>query len=216
MVREQLEARGISDPRVLDAMRAVPRESFLAGSAARDPEEAYRDSALPVGRGQTLSQPFMVARMTEALDPAPGDRVLEIGTGTGYQTAVLARLCDDVWSVERDPLLAAEARDRLRALGLDRVRLRIGDGSLGWAEGAPFDGILVTAAAPELPRALVDQLADGGRLVIPVGPRTGQVLVRVTRSGEVLERESLLECRFVPLVGEEGWTGAPPPGPATA
>jgi protein-L-isoaspartate(D-aspartate) O-methyltransferase len=210
MVDRQLRARGIADPRVLEVMGRVPREAFVSGPDRSRPDEAYRDSALPAGRGQTLSQPYMVARMTEALQLAEGDRVLEIGTGTGYQAAVLAHLAADVWSVERDPVLAEEARKRLEGLGLlDRVHLLVGDGSLGWPEGAPFDGILVTAGAPEIPEALKAQLADGGRIVIPVGPRDSQVLLRITRRGEGFESESLLECRFVPLVGEEGWSVPP-------
>lgn len=209
MVERQLRARGIVDSRVLEVMGRVPREAFVSGPGRRRPEEAYRDSALPAGRGQTLSQPYIVARMTEALELKPGDRVLEVGTGTGYQTAVLARLTPDVWSVERDPVLAREAGARLRELGLEGVHLREGDGSLGWPEGAPYDAVLVTAGAPDVPEALTNQLADGGRLVIPVGPREGQVLLRVTRRGDDLETESLLECRFVPLVGEAGWSGPP-------
>jgi protein-L-isoaspartate(D-aspartate) O-methyltransferase len=206
MVQEQLRARDVADPRVLEVMGEVPREAFLSGTAAASPRETYRDSALPVGRGQTLSQPYMVARMTEALRLRPDDRVLEIGTGTGYQTAVLARLAAEVWSVERDPVLAEEARWRLEELGMENVHLQVGDGSLGWPEGAPYDAILVTAGAPNVPAALVDQLAGGGRLLIPVGSRTLQNLLRITRRGDDLETESLLECRFVPLVGEEGWT----------
>lgn len=209
MVDRQLRARRIADERVLEVMGTVPREAFLSDGLARKPGEAYRDSAQPVGRGQTLSQPYMVARMTEALKPAPDARVLEIGTGTGYQTAVLAHLCREVWSVERDPVLAEEAEERLRELGLENVRLRVGDGSLGWPEGAPYDAVLVTAGAPDVPEALTDQLADGGRLVIPVGPRECQTLVRIIRKGDRLESESLLECRFVPLVGEGGWTEDP-------
>jgi protein-L-isoaspartate(D-aspartate) O-methyltransferase len=209
MVERQLRSREIADARVLEVMGRVPREAFVSGPGRRRPEEAYRDSALPVGRGQTLSQPYMVARMTEALMPSEDDRLLEIGTGTGYQTAVLAHLVAEVWSVERDPVLAEEARERLDHLGLlDRVRLRVGDGSLGWPEGAPFDGILVTAGAPDVPNALKEQLVDGGRLVVPVGPRESQVLLRITRRGDEFEAESLLECRFVPLVGEGGWSEA--------
>jgi protein-L-isoaspartate(D-aspartate) O-methyltransferase len=209
MVERQLRSRGIADPRVLEVMGLVPREAFVSGPGHRRPEEAYRDSALPAGRGQTLSQPYMVARMTEALQPSENDRILEIGTGTGYQTAVLTHLAAEVWSVERDPVLADEARERLGHLGLlERVRLRVGDGSLGWPEAAPFDGILVTAGAPDVPKALKEQLAEGGRLVVPVGPRESQVLLRLTRRGDDFEAESLLECRFVPLVGEEGWSEA--------
>jgi protein-L-isoaspartate(D-aspartate) O-methyltransferase len=207
MVERQLRARGIADPRVLEVMGRIPREVFVSGPDRQRADQVYRDSALPAGRGQTLSQPYMVARMTEALLVNGGDRILEIGTGTGYQTAVLALLAESVWSVERDPVLADEARERLDGLGLlDRVQLRVGDGSLGWPEGAPFDGILVTAGAPDVPEALEAQLADGGRLVIPVGSRESQLLLRITRRGEEFETESLLECRFVPLVGEEGWS----------
>lgn len=211
MVERQLRGRGIADPRVLEVMGRVPREAFVADAIRRHAAEVYRDAALPAGRGQTLSQPYMVARMTEALELAPGDRVLEIGTGTGYQTAVLAALAREVWSVERDPVLAEAAAERLRVLGFERVHLRKGDGTLGWPEAAPFQAILVTAGAPDLPRPLIQQLAEGGRLVIPVGGREGQSLLRVTRRGDELIRESLLECRFVPLVGEEGWADPPPP-----
>ncbi len=205
MVREQLESRGVRDPRVLDAMRRVPREHFLTGSAARSPRHVYADGALPVGRGQTLSQPFMVAAMTEALEPRAHHRVLEIGTGTGYQTAVLAEIVDQVWTVEVDEVLAETARERLGELGYDNIHFHVGDGSLGWPDGAPYDGIIVTAGAPNLPPPLVAQLASDGRLVIPVGPRTLQELLVVwSEDGEVRTR-TLMECRFVPLVGEEGW-----------
>lgn len=211
MVETQLRRRGIADPRVLEVMGTLPREAFLAGSLARDPWEAYKDSALPAGKGQTLSQPYMVALMTEALSLTPGDRVLEIGTGTGYQTAILAMIAEEVWSVERDPDLGSEARERLRNLGLENVRLRVGDGTLGWPEGAPYQAILVTAGAPRIPDSLLAQLGDGGRLVIPVGSRTLQDLLRVTREGDEVSSESLVECRFVPLVGEEGWRNSPDP-----
>lgn len=206
MVREQLLRRGIEDPRVLDAMRTVPREAFAARADASSPARTYGDGALPAGRGQTLSQPYMVAYMTQALAPTPESRVLEVGTGTGYQTAVLSRLAHEVWSVERDPVLAAEARERLARLGVENARFRVGDGTLGWPEGAPYHGILVTAAAPSIPPALISQLAPGGRLIVPVGRREMQELLSVTLDdeGEVRAR-SLLECRFVPLVGEQGW-----------
>jgi len=209
MVEHQLRARNIADPRVLQVMGRVPREAFVTDPRSRGPGAAYQDSALPAGRGQTLSQPYMVARMTEALELNPEDRVLEIGTGTGYQTAVLASISKDVWSVERDPVLAREAARRLENLGFSNVRLREGDGTLGWPEGAPYQAILVTAGAPDVPETLTTQLADGGRMVIPVGTRDGQVLMRITRKGEELTGESLLECRFVPLVGEEGWAEPP-------
>jgi len=188
-------------------MGTVPREHFLTGSRSKDPIRAYADTAIPVARGQTLSQPYMVARMTEALDPKPQHRVLEIGTGTGYQTAVLARLVAEVWSVERDHYLADRARDRLKALGLENIHFQVGDGSLGWPDGAPYDGILVTAAAPSIPRALVGQLAPGGRLIIPVGPRELQELLLIQEEDGELRTQVLMECRFVPLVGQEGWGG---------
>lgn len=209
MVRDQLERRGLQDARVLEAMRTVPREAFASSSDAARPSRAYADGALPAGRGQTLSQPFIVAAMTEAVQPGPSDRILEVGTGTGYQTAVLARLCGEVWTIERDRTLAREARERLEGMGVDNVRFRVGDGSLGWPEGAPYDGILVTAAAPRVPDPLVAQLAPEGRLVIPVGTREIQELLVVTLDAEGTPRSRvLMDCRFVPLLGEEGW--APP------
>jgi protein-L-isoaspartate(D-aspartate) O-methyltransferase len=205
MVHEQLERRGIRNPRVLEAMATTPREAFAAGKDALDPARAYADGALPVGRGQTLSQPYMVAAMTEALAPTAGARVLEIGTGTGYQTAILAAVSGHVWTIERDPILAREARARLRELGVTNVEFRVGDGTLGWPEEAPFDGILVTAAAPSVPDSLLEQLAPGGRMIIPVGTREMQELLLVERGDGGVETRTLMECRFVPLVGEEGW-----------
>lgn len=206
MVREQLERRKIRDPRVLETMGAVPRETFASAADARNPARAYADGALPAGRGQTLSQPYMVAAMTEALEATPTSRILEVGTGTGYQTAILARLAGEVWTIERDPILAREARERLDAMGLDNVRYRVGDGTLGWSEGAPFDGILVTAGAPRVPAPLVAQMAPTGRLVIPVGSQTMQELLLVTLDRDGTPRTRvLMECRFVPLLGEEGW-----------
>jgi protein-L-isoaspartate(D-aspartate) O-methyltransferase len=205
MVREQLERRGIRDRRVLQVMRAVPREAFASPAEAGDPLRVYADNALPAARGQTLSQPYMVAAMTEALGLDGTGQVLEIGTGTGYQTAVLAPLADEVWTVERDPVLAVEARKRLERLGVENVHFRVGDGSLGWPEGAPYRAILVTAGAPSIPAALVSQLEDGGRLVIPVGTRDLQELLLVAVEGDRVSRRALMECRFVPLVGEEGW-----------
>ncbi len=207
MVREQLERRGIRDSGVLKAMAEIPRERFLSGSRAQDPRGAYADMAVPVARGQTLSQPYMVARMTEALAPGPDDRVLEVGTGTGYQTAVLARLAGEVWTIEQDEGLAHAARERLGEMGVKNVRFQVGDGSLGWPEGAPYDGILVTAAAPALPPALMGQLASGGRAVIPVGSRELQELLLVTDTQGELRSQVLMECRFVPLLGEAGWKG---------
>ena len=205
MVATQLRRRGIADERVLSAMSSVPRELFVGASVRRS---AYEDAALPIPAGQSISQPYMVAQMTELLRVRPGDRILEIGTGSGYQAAVLATLGAGVLSIERYPELADAARERLETLGLvDRVRIRVGDGSLGAPDEAPFDGIVVTAAAPRIPEALLDQLADGGRLVIPVGSRQRQQLIVATRHGNDWEQHSEGDCVFVPLVGAGGWPG---------
>lgn len=203
MVDKQLRARGIQDERVLGAMGHVPREHFLPPRRRRD---AYRDRAVPLSGGQTMSQPYMVAVMTEALRPALEHRILEVGTGSGYQAAVLALLVNDVLSIERIPELAAEARRRLDDLGLVNVRVRTGDGTLGWPEEAPFHGIVVTAAAPGVPARLKAQLDPrGGRLVLPVGDRSLQQLTVVERDGDTYRQTELLACRFVPLLGEDGW-----------
>jgi len=203
MVEQQLRARGIRSEAVLSVMGQVPRERFLPSGQEN---RAYRDQALPLSQGQTVSQPYMVAVMTEALALRPSDRVLEIGTGSGYQTAVLSPLASEVFSVERIPALAEQAEGVLGELGYENVRIRVGDGTVGWPERAPFDAILVTAGAPDIPESLKDQLAeDGGRLVVPVGDRFIQKLMRVTREGDEFESEKLLSCRFVPLVGVEGW-----------
>jgi protein-L-isoaspartate(D-aspartate) O-methyltransferase len=205
MVESQLRGRGIRDERVLAAMGAIPREWFVPAS---DQSHAYADAALPIEAGQSISQPYIVARMTELLAIRPGDRVLEIGTGSGYQAAILASLGARVVSLERHAELADEARRRLERLGLaDTVEVRVEDGSLGDPTGGPFDGIVVTAAAPSIPGALLDQLANGGRLVIPVGPRDRQRLVVVTRHGNEWEQRSDGEVVFVPLVGAGGWPG---------
>lgn len=203
MVERQIAARGVRDPRVLEAMRQVPRHLFVP---ERHRGEAYADRALPNAEGQTISQPYMVALMTEALAVSPGNRVLEVGTGSGYQAAVLARLGAAVFSIERHPALAAAARTALAEAGSGQVVVSVGDGSEGLPAEAPFDRILVTAAAPEVPRALQEQLAAGGRLVIPVGPRSMQHLVVVSRleSGE-FRTEASHGCIFVPLVGRYGW-----------
>ncbi len=203
MVESQLVARGIVDTRVLEAMAWVPREDFL-------PEDrqswAYRDRAVPLGHGQTVSQPYMVAAMTEALRLGPEDRVLEVGTGSGYQSAVLSAIAAEVFTIERLRDLQAAAEERLAALGVSNVRFWVGDGSLGWPEEVPFDAIIVTAGAPSVPPALKSQVnEDGGRLVIPVGPRRQQSLIRYTRTGNEYVTERLLNCSFVPLVGSEGW-----------
>jgi protein-L-isoaspartate(D-aspartate) O-methyltransferase len=206
MVEGQLRARGISDDRVLRAMARLPRERFV-------PEDrrtlAYADEALPIQAGQTISQPWVVARMTELLAPRVGDRVLDIGTGSGYQAAILAMLGARVVSIERQPELATSARERLAELGFaDQVEVRLGDGSLGDPTGAPWDGILVAAAAPAIPVSLREQLSpNGGRLVIPVGERRRQDLLLVIRHGDTWDERNDGSVVFVPLVGAEGFPG---------
>lgn len=204
MVREQLEARGVTDPAVLAAMREVPREEFVPDGLRG---EAYDDNPLPIGEGQTISQPYMVAYMAEALELSRQDRVLEVGTGSGYAAAVLSRIVDRVHTVERLAGLAHAARERLERLGYGNVQVLEGDGSLGWPEFAPYDAIVVTAGAPGVPKPLAEQLTVGGRLVIPVGYHPYfQALVRVRRVAEREYREeSLFEVRFVPLIGAAGW-----------
>jgi protein-L-isoaspartate(D-aspartate) O-methyltransferase len=193
---------GISDPRVLAAMRRVPRHAFVPSELRY---RAYDDTPLPIGMGQTISQPYMVARMVEALELTGSERVLDIGTGSGYQAAVLGELANEVWSVEIVPELAESARERLSRLGYSNVHVIAADGSVGFALHAPYDAIVVAAASPEVPPPLLDQVGDGGRLIIPVGERVSQHLRRIRReSGEIIT-ESLLECMFVPLVGERGW-----------
>ncbi|HET9083332.1 MAG TPA: protein-L-isoaspartate(D-aspartate) O-methyltransferase [Candidatus Limnocylindrales bacterium] len=203
MVQEQLRARGISDERVLTAMAAVPRERFID----RDQQgRAYADEAVPIAAGQTISQPWVVARMTELLAPQQGDRILELGTGSGYQAAILAALGADVTSLERHAVLARKAREHIADLELPgRVTIRTTDGSLGDPGGAPWDGIIVTAAAPSIPNELRGQLADGGRLVIPVGPRDHQVLTLVVRDGDDWRETPHGAVVFVPLIGEGGF-----------
>jgi protein-L-isoaspartate(D-aspartate) O-methyltransferase len=206
MVETQLRGRGIRDERVLEAMARLPRERFV-------PEDrrtvAYSDEALPIPAGQTISQPWIVARMTELLAPRPGERVLDVGTGSGYQAAILALLGARVTSIERQPELAASARALLAELGFgDEVEVRLGDGSLGDPAGAPWDGILVAAAAPAIPLSLREQLSpDGGRLVIPVGDMRRQRLLLVVRRGDLWEEHDDGSVVFVPLVGEEGFAG---------
>ena len=202
-MEDDLLRRGIRDPRVLEAMAHIPRHRFVPEAERR---HAYEDRALSLELGQTISQPYMVAYMTEALRVRPGDRVLEVGTGSGYQTAVLARLAAEVFTIERIGDLQGAARETLEALGVRNVRYRVGDGTLGWPEHAPYDRILVTAGAPAVPPALHEQLsADGGVLVIPVGEPDLQELIAITRVGDDVRAEPLLGCRFVPRVGDEGW-----------
>lgn len=195
-----LKEQGITDPRVLQAMAAVPRHLFVPDGYV---EVAYGDFALPIGHQQTISQPYIVALMTEALEISPGDRVLEIGTGSGYQAAVLAELGADVYTIERIPALYEEAKIRLQALGY-QVHCKQGDGYEGWPEFAPYDGIIVTAAAPEIPSPLLEQLADGGRLVIPLGAGYGyQNLWKIVKEGETLHKMNLGSVAFVPFVSRQ-------------
>lgn len=198
MVREQIEARGVRNSRVLAAMRKVERHRFVPEALQR---MAYSDQPLPIGHGQTISQPYIVAYMTEALELRPSDRVLEIGTGSGYQAAVLAELVKKVYSIEIVEALAKESAERLKNLGYADIQLRTGNGYRGWPEEAPFDAIIVTAAPERIPSALLDQLAQGGRLVVPVGTMF-QELVRVRRTPDGFKEERLLPVRFVPMVGE--------------
>ena len=204
MVDRQIAARGVRDEKVLAAMRKVPRERFLPSPRG---EAAYEDTPLPIGAGQTISQPYVVAYMIECLGLAGGEKVLEIGTGSGYAAAVLAEIAGEVYTIERIPGLAEAAAASLEGLGYDNVHVRCGDGTLGWQDEAPFAGIVVTAGGPEVPEALANQLTVGGRLVIPVGASKGyQRLVRVTRVAETgFETEDLIGVRFVPLLGDEGW-----------
>jgi protein-L-isoaspartate(D-aspartate) O-methyltransferase len=207
MVLEQLAGRGIVAPRVLGAMAAVPRHAFV------DPalyEVAYEDRPLPIGFEQTISQPFMVARATELAEPRAGDRALEVGAGCGYQTAILAELCKEVFGVEIIPVLAERARRTLAELGYTNVLIDSFDGSMGWAEHAPFDVIIVSAGAPRVPPLLVDQLADGGRMVIPIGPPQEQELALIRRHGDRYETSYDTRCRYVDLQGRFGFGSSPP------
>lgn len=202
MVQIQIVARGVEDPRVVAAMEAVPRHEFVL---PEDVGEAYADHPLPIGYGQTISQPYIVALMTELLELKPGEKVLEIGTGSGYQAAVLAELTDKVYTVEIIPELAASAAERLQRLGYTKVKTRQGDGYYGWAEEAPFDAIIVTAAPDHVPPPLIEQLKDGARLVIPVGPPGGyQTLWRITKSEGKVISENITGVLFVPLTRSPG------------
>lgn len=203
MVEEQVIDRGVTDPRVIDAMLKVPRHKFVEEALAG---KAYQDAPLPIGEKQTISQPYMVAAMSEALLLNGTETVLEVGTGSGYQAAVLALLADRVFSLERIPSLARRARKMLDENGFSKVNIRLADGTVGWQDMAPFDGIIVTAGAPKVPQEYLDQLSVGGRLIIPVGDRESQVLMRITRVGETeYKKEKMLGCRFVPLIGNQGW-----------
>lgn len=198
----KLEQRGIKDRDVLAAIKAIPRHEFVDTALEK---RAYEDSALPIGAGQTISQPYTVAAQTELLQVKKGDKVLEIGTGSGYQAAILCYMGAEVYSVERQEQLYHTAKKILHDLGY-RPNLKLGDGTLGWSAYAPYDGIVVTAGAPVVPEDLVDQLNVGGRLVVPVGSQTSQVMVRITRvSGEDFKEERLQHFKFVPLIGEKGW-----------
>jgi len=202
MVDEQIIARGIRDPRVITAMRKVPRHLFVEEALQN---QAYSDHPLPIGEKQTISQPFMVALMTEAMQLKGMEKVLEIGAGSGYQTAILAEIAFKVFSIERIRSLTIQARKLLYDLGYLNVEIKFSDGTLGWVEESPFDAITVTAGSPGIPQPLVDQLAIGGRLVIPVGDAADQELVRITKTEEGTKREDLGGCRFVKLIGQHGW-----------
>lgn len=202
MVREQLIPRGISDQRILDAMGSIPRNIFVQDALHG---QAYGDFPLPIGEGQTISQPYIVALMTQALQLQGHETVLEIGTGCGYQSAVLARLCERVYTVERIKALHIMARRNLDRLKYLNVLCKIDDGTLGWPEYSPYDAIMVTAAGPTIPESLLDQLADPGRMVIPVGDRISQELVVVTKNEGIISEEIIEKVRFVSLIGSQGW-----------
>ncbi|HEX8521776.1 MAG TPA: protein-L-isoaspartate(D-aspartate) O-methyltransferase [Tepidisphaeraceae bacterium] len=205
MIQQQVIERGITDERVINALRAVPREKFFKEDLAA---EAYADRAAPIGHGQTISQPYMVALMTERLNVQPTHTVLEIGTGSGYHAAILARLAKEVYSVERVKPLLDAAFDRLHQLGIRNVHFKYADGTLGWTDQAPFDRVLIAAGAPAIPRdLLLSQLADGGIAIVPVGNEEEQMLISVKRNGQTLVSEDVCPCRFVKLIGREGWEG---------
>jgi len=203
MVEAQLAARDIHDKQVLAAFRKVPRHLFVGRSWQ---QKAYKDHPLPIECGQTISQPYMVALMTQCLELKGKERILEVGTGSGYQAAILAELAGEVYTIERHAQLAQRARENLIKAGYKNIQLKVGDGTLGWEEHAPYDGIIVTAGAPAVPQALKEQLADGGRLVIPAGNAFSQILVVLEHKGGEFIKKDLCGCVFVPLVGKEGWS----------
>lgn len=202
MINAQLIARGISDEKVLNAFKKIPRHEFVPEENKPD---AYEDCPLPIGKGQTISQPYMAALMTELLKLKDDSRVLEIGTGSGYQTAILCDIAAEVYSIERIPYLAERAGKILNGLGYKNFKINTGDGSTGWAEHSPYDGILVTAGAPKIPESLVAQLKESGRLVVPVGNSFSQVLTLVEKKGRSFNTEQVCGCVFVPLIGKDGW-----------
>lgn len=202
MVKHQIASKGVRDDRVLAAMRKVPRHRFVSEDAR---PYAYADSPIRIGSGQTISQPYIVALMTELLDVKPDHRVLDVGTGSGYQAAILGELAGEVHSIERHPDLAESARETLEALGYENIQVHVGDGTQGYEPTAPYDRIIVAAAGPSVPQALLDQLALGGRLVIPVGPRYSQRLEVWERTGDEFKKSTHIPVVFVPLIGKEGW-----------
>lgn len=202
MVEEQLIPRGISNKKVLDAFKKVPRHEFVP---IEHVENAYDDYPLPIGEGQTISQPYMAALMTECLGLRGGEKILEIGTGSGYQMAILAEIAKEVYSVERCEGLAAAAGNTMDRLGYKNYKIKVGDGTLGWEEHAPYDGIVVTAGAPGIPESLVKQLRETGRLVMPIGSSFSQVLTVVEKSDSAIKTTAICDCVFVPLVGKDGW-----------
>jgi protein-L-isoaspartate(D-aspartate) O-methyltransferase len=206
MVEHQIRKRGVRNCRVLAAMEKIPRHRFVPENSR---DQAYEDSPLSIGKGQTISQPYMVALMTECAALEPDDRVLEVGTGSGYQTAILAELVREVYSIERIPELAERAEGLLSGLGYENVSIRVDDGSEGWSEKAPFDAIIVTAGAPEIPDPLVEQLEVGGRLVIPIGSAHHQTLCTVKKERNRIRKEEGTGCVFVPLIGMFGWEEKP-------
>jgi protein-L-isoaspartate(D-aspartate) O-methyltransferase len=202
MVEKYVVSKGVTDKRVLEAMAEVPRHLFVEEAFYG---QAYTDNALPIGEGQTISKPYIVARMTEALELSGDERVLEVGGGSAYQSAILSRLAKEVFSIERLDSLAARARGTLITLKCFNVLYKVGDGTLGWPDKAPFDAILVAASSPSVPKELLNQLKEGGRLVIPIGKGEGQHLLRYRKRGGLVLKEELENCKFVPLIGEQGW-----------